>query len=181
MTTEEKKLTDKEKAFCYNYVCNPVTRWNGKRSAIESGYSENTATVIAYENLIKPHIKSEIEHLITTYRESHKALEEKIISERTKLAFSDLKDYIDPETLEIKNLTDIDTSCIKKIHTKTLRKIGDDKGFIEIDVKFELHDKTRNLDSLANYLGMDKNDLNLNLESNIPVEINFISSANKKD
>lgn len=47
-----KALTDKERAFCYEYVKD----FNGAKSARKAGYSETSAKEIAYENLTKPHI-----------------------------------------------------------------------------------------------------------------------------
>ena len=38
--------------------------FNGTQAAIRAGYSENTAAVIACENLIKPNIQAELGELI---------------------------------------------------------------------------------------------------------------------
>lgn len=54
-----KDLTDKQKAFCKEYVKD----WNATRAAIDSGYSEKTAQVIGSENLSKPIIQAYIEHI----------------------------------------------------------------------------------------------------------------------
>jgi phage terminase small subunit len=48
------KLTPKQKAFVREYKKNGG---NGTQAAIKAGYSENTADVIATENLRKPNIK----------------------------------------------------------------------------------------------------------------------------
>lgn len=58
-------LTDKQKRFTKEYLANGH---NGKRAAIAAGYSKNTATEMAYENLSKPHIKAHIEE---SMREIH--------------------------------------------------------------------------------------------------------------
>lgn len=55
-----KKLTNKEKVFCLEYV----THWNGTKAAIDAGYSKNSAKEIAYENLTKPHIQAEIQRVL---------------------------------------------------------------------------------------------------------------------
>ena len=52
-------LTAKQKMFCEEYLVD----FNGTRSAIASGYSENTAATISSENLIKPNIRAYIKHL----------------------------------------------------------------------------------------------------------------------
>ena len=48
------KLTPKQKAFVREYKKNGG---NGTKAAIKAGYSENTADVIATENLRKPNIR----------------------------------------------------------------------------------------------------------------------------
>jgi phage terminase small subunit len=53
------ELTEKQKIFCREYIFD----WNGTRAAKAAGYSENTAAVIASENLNKPNIKAYIEEI----------------------------------------------------------------------------------------------------------------------
>jgi phage terminase small subunit len=48
------ELTEKQKIFCREYIFD----WNGTRAAKVAGYSENTAAVIASENLTKPYIQA---------------------------------------------------------------------------------------------------------------------------
>ena len=52
------KLTPKQKAFVREYKKNGG---NGTQAAIKAGYSENTADVIATENLRKPNIREALE------------------------------------------------------------------------------------------------------------------------
>lgn len=54
----EIKLTPKQKAFVREYKRNGG---NGTQAAIKAGYSENTADVIATENLRKPNIREALE------------------------------------------------------------------------------------------------------------------------
>jgi len=51
-----KKLTDKQEAFCREYLID----LNATQAAIRAGYSEDTANVIASENLSKPYIAERI-------------------------------------------------------------------------------------------------------------------------
>lgn len=53
MEKELQKLTLKQERFVDNYIANGG---NGTQAAIEAGYSENCATVIATENLRKPNV-----------------------------------------------------------------------------------------------------------------------------
>lgn len=50
------KLTDKQQAFLNSYLVD----FNGTKAAIEAGYSENSASVIASQNLKKPEIQNAI-------------------------------------------------------------------------------------------------------------------------
>ena len=52
------KLTPKQKAFVREYKANGG---NGTQAAVKAGYSENTADVIATENLRKPSIREALE------------------------------------------------------------------------------------------------------------------------
>lgn len=51
------ELTVKQRRFVEEYCID----WNGTRAAIAAGYSEDTAAVIASENLIKPNIRKAID------------------------------------------------------------------------------------------------------------------------
>ena len=55
-----KELTGKQKRFVEEYVKD----FNGKQSAIRAGYSQDSATEIAYENLTKLHIKAYLNYLL---------------------------------------------------------------------------------------------------------------------
>lgn len=52
----EKKMTEKQKRFCDEYLID----LNATQAAIRAGYSKKTAKVIANENLTKPNIKEYI-------------------------------------------------------------------------------------------------------------------------
>lgn len=55
-----KTLTDKEEAFCREYVID----WNATRAAIDAGYSKKMAGSIGYENTKKPHIQAKIQEML---------------------------------------------------------------------------------------------------------------------
>jgi len=50
------KLTDKQEAFCQEYLID----LNAAQAAIRAGYSPGTAKEMGYENLTKPHIAERI-------------------------------------------------------------------------------------------------------------------------
>ncbi len=55
------KLTDKQQAFCREYLID----LNATQAAIRAGYSPQTARVIGAENLTKPAVAEEIQHLMS--------------------------------------------------------------------------------------------------------------------
>lgn len=163
MTQKLKKvLTDKEVAFCHEYVID----WNATRAAIDAGYSKKTARQIGYENLTKPYIKDKIKKLI----------EEKVMARDEVLArLADMArgshypfiridddgfiyfDFSDPEALKHLHL-------IKKIKTKRNRQIrgkGEDAETWEGEwVEVELHDAQAALVNLGKHysLFVDRDD-----------------------
>ena len=54
-----KKLTDKQEAFCREYIVD----YNATQAAIRAGYSRNTANEIGAENLAKPSIQERLTQL----------------------------------------------------------------------------------------------------------------------
>jgi hypothetical protein len=55
------KLTDRQEKFIQEYL---VDR-NATQACIRAGYSKKTATVMGSENLLKPHMRSRIDELIS--------------------------------------------------------------------------------------------------------------------
>lgn len=64
----KKKLTDKQAAFCREYLID----LNATQAAIRAGYSEKTAYSTGHENLRKPEIQEEIDILRQERNESLK-------------------------------------------------------------------------------------------------------------
>jgi phage terminase small subunit len=149
------KLTDKQEAFCREYVLD----WNGTKAAIRAGYSEKTAYSIASENLIKPEIKSRIDYWKTHLEELAELSALMVINEHKKLAFSSIAHLHDTwiTRKDFEDLTDDQKSCIAEISTQ-VRSVFDSetKKPIEVEyVKIKLYDKQKSLDSISKMLGYD--------------------------
>jgi phage terminase small subunit len=84
------ELTEKQRIFCKEYILD----WNGARAARVAGYSENTAAVIASENLTKPYIQAYIKDLQADIEKVAGISRLRVINEHIKLAFSSLHIYI---------------------------------------------------------------------------------------
>ena len=93
MTLEEleKLLSAKEILFCHEWV---VSR-NGKESAIKAGYSEDSATVIASQNLTKLNIQKYIKLLVEPEFAKLGVTKEVLIKSLSDQAFYNIQDAID--------------------------------------------------------------------------------------
>lgn len=88
MKVDEEKiqLTRKQQLFCEEYIKD----FNASRAARVSGYSEESAGTIGWENLKKPEIDAEIKRLLTEARLS-KEQTEKLVSD---IAQSSINDFM---------------------------------------------------------------------------------------
>lgn len=106
-------MTNKEKLFCDEYLVD----LNGTQAAIRAGYSENSATEIASQNLTKLHIKEYIQ-------ERQKVLQEIVEIDQV---------WILNEFKELLVKTKEDSKYSES--TKILENIGKHLGFYATDNK----------------------------------------------
>lgn len=160
---ELEDLTEKQKAFCREYIYD----WNGRRAAIAAGYSEKTAAEMAYENLNKPHIKAYIDEIQKDLEKIAGMSRLRVLREHERLAFSSIahlhETWVSRKVFE--DLSEDQKSCIAEIQTQTRTEIKDDGVAVQVDfVKIKLYDKQKSLDSISKMLGYnaaEKMDLNL--------------------
>ena len=138
-------LTNKQKAFVAEYIKD----LNGTQAVYRAGYNvdnDNSAGVIAHENLRKPKIKAEIERYLDEATMSAK----EVLFELTLIAKGDMGQLVDQfGTPDFKIASqNHKTKLIKKIKTKTVYS-NDDSEIHSIE--FELYDRLRALDLLAKY------------------------------
>jgi phage terminase small subunit len=163
--SKDQKLTDKEQAFCREYVIS----WNGTRAAIDAGYSKKTAAVIAWENLRKPKIQAYIKELMTEKIMAQDEVLARLASHArgthehfiriTDDGFVEF-DFSDPESQKYLHL-------IKKIKTKRQRQITAEKKDKASEtwehewVEVELHDPQKALELIGKHYSLfvdkDKN------------------------
>ena len=119
-TKKAEELTGKQKKFCEEYIYD----FNGTRAAIAAGYSENTASEMAYENLNKPQIKAYLKVLQSDLEKTSGITRLKVLREHEKLAFSSIahlhntwieRKQFDKLTEEQKSLSFVKSSAIKRI------------------------------------------------------------------
>lgn len=144
-------LTDKQELFCQEYMKD----LNGRQAAIRAGYSQDSATEIAYEHLIKPHIQNYIQELKAKRAEKLEISAEKVLAELAKIGFSDLGEYLN-EDYSLKALNDIKgkTGVIASIQIdETENDFGKNRT-----IKYKLWDKLQALEKIARHIGFFEKD-----------------------
>ena len=136
-------LTKKQQAFVIEYVKD----FNGTQAAIRAGYSENTAAVIASENLTKPNITEAIENYFADKIMSAN----EVLYHLTEVARGDIGELIthygEPD---LESATELGkTNLIQSIKTKTIVSGKDDSETHYTE--FKLYDRLRALDLLARF------------------------------
>lgn len=151
---ENINLTEKQKAFCREYILD----WNGTQAAIRAGYSEKTANEQASQNLAKLNVKTYIKELQKNIQEVAGISQLMILQEHMKLAFSSIAHLHNTwiERKEFENLTDDQKACISEITTQIKRYNPPDGDSYDVEfVKLKLYDKQKALDSISKMLGYD--------------------------
>lgn len=179
-----KILTDKEEAFCSEYVIS----WNATRAAIDAGYSKKMAYSIGYENTKKPHIKARIEELMKEKVMTRDEVLARLAAQARASHYPFIRidddgfvyfDFSDPEAIKHLHL-------IKKIKTKRNRQIvGGNKKKEEVEVwegewlEVELHDPQRALELIGKHhsLFIDRDDKGNPIQ---PI-VNFYIPKNGRD
>lgn len=82
--TPTRKLTDQQRAFVIEYI----TDWNGTQAAIRAGYSEKTASQIAYQLLQKTSVQDYLEEAKKEVLARAGIRTEAILLELAKIGFS---------------------------------------------------------------------------------------------
>ena len=147
----EKKLTEKQKIFCHEYIID----WNGTRSAKVAGYKESSAYQIASENLTKLEIKQYINYIKDDIEKEAGITKLRNVKELQKLAFSSIAHLHNTwiELTEFENLTQDQKDSIESIETKTENRTYDE-GTIEVKyVKIKLYSKQAAITELNKMMG----------------------------
>lgn len=150
--TNTKPLTEKEEAFCQNYLID----FNGAAAARKAGYSEDSAREIACQNLAKIHIRERIEQLRAGMGKSFNITRERIAQEYARIAFGDIrKIFKEDGSLLMPHEWDDDTAAaIAGIDTDDLFEgFGREREQVGVTKKVKLSDKRSALDSLVKLMG----------------------------
>lgn len=166
---EVKELSEKHQLFVYEYINN---KFNGVKAYMAVyGADYDTSKVNASKLLTDANIRQFLDKAIDeSIMTDKKELAKRVIEEYKKIAFSDIKNLIDPGTGE-SNITDeTDTSVIESIQFDTITR---EKETIVGKTKYKLYNKINALDSLSKFiLGFaEKHEIDLNADLSISINI----------
>jgi len=150
-----KKLTEKEKMFCKQYL---ICGYNASEAVRKAGYSEKAAKEVGSRMLTKANIQEEIKRLRANIEETLNISKEKVFREQAKLAFCSIA-HLHNTWIERKDfdaLTDDQKDCIQEISTQVRRMVVDEQEHEVEFIKVKLFDKQKALDSLAKGLGYNE-------------------------
>jgi phage terminase small subunit len=155
----DKKLTEKEKAFCIEYCCNG---FSAVKAALFAGYSNDTAKQIAHNMLQKEHIKEEIQSLRADF---DALMEEKgitkavIVQKNWALTNSSIANLHNTwiERKDFETLTDEEKACIQEIDTKVEYKVfteNNKTGKRKVEyVRIKIYNKQEALKEISKLMG----------------------------
>lgn len=151
------KLTIKQEKFCNKYIeCGKASE--AYRYAFSCGKMKaESINRKAIELLNNGKITARVRELQEVMQRRSKITKERILNEFAKVGFSSIahlhNTWIDRK--EFEDLTDEQKAAIKSISTRTRRIILSEEPVEIEDVKIELYDKLRALDSIVKMLGFD--------------------------
>lgn len=138
-----------------------VAEWlkdhNGKQAAIRAGYSERSAEQQASALLSNPKVKAEVEKRMTKLMNNLEITAERVLKERARLAFFDVRKLLD-STGKPKAIHELDDDTAAAIAGLDVANIGNaEVGEGEV-LKIKLADKNASLTALEKHLGLYKDD-----------------------
>jgi len=147
---QEFKLTDKELAFCNEYIID----WNATRATIAAGYSSRSAREIGRRMLTKVDIKAYIDFRRKSLQEASGVSALGILYELKKIAFGNVADFRSGwMTLKaFDDLTEAQKAMLSEItHIENTGKSGNSSI-----VKFKVHDKLKAIEIINKMLGFNE-------------------------
>lgn len=165
------KLNTKQQFFCKEYLID----FNATQAAIRAGYSKKTAGQIGESLLKKVETQRYISELKNKLSNKLEISLEKVVAEYAKIAFTDIRDYYDDDSLlkPIKDLSDNAAAALAGVEVDQLWGASMD-GKIQIGEtkKIKRWDKVKALDSLCKVLGFNAAE-KLEVKNDIKVTLNL--------
>jgi phage terminase small subunit len=149
-----KKTSLRQQKFAQNYVID----LNGTRAAIAAGYKESSAHEQASRMLNNRNVQAMIAKLQSARASKLELRAEKIDEEVSRLAFSNMLDYIRVQDgdgrIDLSTLTRDQAAAIQEIREDTTGGAGDGERKLVLRTTFKLADKTKNLELLYRRMGL---------------------------
>lgn len=149
-----RKSTIRQETFAREYVID----LNGTRAAIAAGYAEKAAHVASSQLLKNTKVQKIIQQLQAKRASKLELKAEKIDEEISRLAFSNMLDYISfsegDGRIDLSALTRDQAAAIQEIREDSTGGSGDGERKLIIRTTFKLADKTKNLELLCRRLGL---------------------------
>jgi phage terminase small subunit len=142
------KLSPKQLLFCKEWI---KQKFNGKKAAIEAGYSPKSAEVTASRLLSKAKVQEKIRELLARVDKKLEIEEDEIVRQVRSLIRSDIRDYcnVGPDGVALKEFKDLTLDQAMAVESVQMVK-----GKEGTNVKFKLHSKLSALDLAARIKGM---------------------------
>lgn len=167
------ELTNKQRMFVEEYLVD----LNATQAAIRAGYSAETANEQGARLLASVNIQTRIKTRLEEKRKCAEITAEKVLLELAKIAFSDLKGFVEfgPGGVLIKSSEEVDGTVLSEI-SETITQTGGSK-------KVKLHDKLKALELLCEHLGVTGKTaammINAGKDGNLTVEFKIPPTTRK--
>jgi len=153
-----RQLTKKQELFVGEYMVD----LNATQAAIRAGYSIKSAYSIGQENLTKPELEAAIDIAMKEREKRTLVTADRVVQELAKIAFSDIREFVEFEPVEVVVGNDKDGNPIKqKVNRVTIRPDSEVDGAVLAEVKqtqhgitVKPHDKMKALELLGRHLAM---------------------------
>jgi len=145
------ELTDKQKAFCEEYLID----FNGTAAAKRAGYSPKTARVMAQQNRESQAVIDHLGKLIQERSQRTQVTADRVITEAARIAFSDLRALFDDNgaLLPVNAWPNEAAPAIASVEVDELfQGVGAERTQIGYTKKIKLWDKPRALELLGKHL-----------------------------
>lgn len=145
-------LTEQKKRFADLYF----DTLKGSQSAIEAGYSADTARQIAHNLLQEPEVEEYLQKLRDEAAIKHGITKDKWLSELAAIGFSNIRDFMSAGNT-FRDIADIsrDTTRVVASVKKTVTEF---EGGEKVLTEFKLHDKLAALEKIGRHFGYYEKD-----------------------
>lgn len=152
--------------FIDHYV---LTR-NATEAAKKAGYSQKTAGSIGHALLKNIDIRAEVDKRINAASKEMELTRERVLAEYMKIAFMDVRKFYNPDG-SLKAIVDLDDDTAAGLAGFDVTQLmGDGENGIQLK-KIKLSDKRAALDSIAKFMGWNKDTLTIKGDAENPLQV----------